>query len=407
MGNTATIVGTLVCLAGLAAGARAQEPKPQRVEVVELKGDFERPLGAARQPERANTRSSMIMSRTENGRTTTVRIEDGRVTAEHDGRPVPADRVRQNGGVVEVLDDRGEVMARFESPGPIEVNVPRAARAPRDVVRPRLGLSLRGPGGEVRTWTPDILTVEHPKVMIGINMSDADPRLMEHLGLGKEGGVLVDDVIPDLAGAKAGLEPNDLIVAADNLRPLTQEGLRGLLRAKNPGDEITLKVVRKGAGEREIKVRLDAYEPAKLGLIEIHAAPDAPAEGQHGLRGEARRAIKEAMKALKGDEASKAAAQARKHLEEAMKQFEVMRGEWLDDHEFFNPEDLRALTGRGMRFFGEDGRGFMVPARPPAPLAPEGVDNRVLDRLEKLAERLEKLTERVEAIDRRLKSDGR
>ena len=79
---------------------------------------------------------------------------------------------------------------------------------------------------------------------IGVIPQDITPPLASALGLDRESGVILSDIVPDGAAAVAGLEQGDVVLAADN-RPI--EHARDLMAAvfqHVSGEEITLGIER-------------------------------------------------------------------------------------------------------------------------------------------------------------------
>ena len=68
-------------------------------------------------------------------------------------------------------------------------------------------------------------------------------------------GMLIQEVLPDSAAAKAGLKAKDVILKIDGTEPTSLKEFIGILELKQPGDEVTLDILRDGKEER-IKVTL-------------------------------------------------------------------------------------------------------------------------------------------------------
>jgi hypothetical protein len=196
--------------------------------------------------------------------TYTLRIENGKTTAEINGKAVPEDRIRRRGDKIQILGENGEVLKSFQ------------AGQGQGVRR----LQLQGlPGGQGGTFwvapqgaTPGagfsgtVMDGKPPKVMLGITMSTPDDEARESLSLEDGAGIVVDTVKPGLAADKAGLKAGDVIIAIEGHKGATQEKLREILRSKEPGDTVSLKVHRKDDGEQQLKVKLQAFDAEKLGV---------------------------------------------------------------------------------------------------------------------------------------------
>jgi hypothetical protein len=261
---------------------------------------------------------------------------------------------------------------------------------------------------------------EPPKVMLGVTMSDADEVTLKRLGLDDKEGIFIDTVIDGLPAAKAGLRPNDLIVAINGEKDPSQEDLRKTLREKKPGETINLKIHRKGES-KDLTVTLEAYEPGKLG----HSMPGlgggggdffAPDGGPGWLQGgpgavwnfgfnldedEVRDAIEEALAALTDN-----AGDLAKVKEEATRELKRALAE-LDKHK----DELKGLAdlyrdpvgGMNPRIRLFEGRGVLPPdavATPPAPAPiPPAVGSATLDRI---ADQLDRLNSRLDDLEKRL-----
>lgn len=389
--NVCLLVSSLAGLAVCPAVSFAQPGgQPQERE---LREEFGRPLGARR--EAASTQ--MMMTQTDGKDTVTVRINDGEVSAEINGKPVPPDRVRRGENTVEILGEDGKVLHTFK----MGIVGGRAERfAPR--ARPGQALQLERRGQNA------LIERAQPKVMIGITMSDAEPRLLEHLGLKDASGVLVDSVVPGLGAQKAGLQAHDLITEVDGKRNLTQESLREVLASKKPGDEVKIKFVRKGGNEQDAVIKLEAFDSGRLGV----AAPEEiMVEGQEIFPGMAqgfffgepfdheqiRTLIDEAMKDLRNQmgDAGEIREKALKHLEEAMKELEdtkIKVRNWAEEGRGQWQEIMPRI-----RIFDEDGpRALVRPAPPEAPRPPAAGN------LDRIADQLERLSQRLDAIEKKL-----
>jgi hypothetical protein len=79
---------------------------------------------------------------------------------------------------------------------------------------------------------------------IGVVVGPVDPALARHLGIDAAGGILVNDVLPGRAAAKAGLQRYDVIVAIDGDPVTAGDALRAALDRKSEGDVLELKLRR-------------------------------------------------------------------------------------------------------------------------------------------------------------------
>ena len=90
---------------------------------------------------------------------------------------------------------------------------------------------------------------------LGVQPGPLSPQMVEQFDLAVDEGVLLLDVVPDSPAAQAGLESGDVLVELGG-EPLRQvPELLGELRRRDPGDIVTLTVVRAGE-EQEVDVTL-------------------------------------------------------------------------------------------------------------------------------------------------------
>jgi hypothetical protein len=406
---TRAFVTALSLFAGTAASVLAQPQPPAVAEppARTLKGHPNQPLGHAEAGGKTSSTITMIQNAGEN--TTKVTIVDGEVTiAEHNGKPVPKDRIRQRDGTVEFLDDKGNVEHTMKlNIGFAGRGAPRVWDAPRGGVQNGNPLRVERGGrngpGQLKLTMP---RGELPKVMLGVTMTNADEATLKRLGVEHQEGVFIDSVIEDLPAAKGGLLANDLIVEADGKAPQTEEALRGLLREKKPGDEIKLKVLRKGEAQN-ITIKLEAYEADKLGRmvpgegnVFIEGLPEGENWAQEFPGGffsmkidqeQVKAAIEEAMKHLKENskDFEKIKAGAMVELEKALAEIDAHKDEFKGFADIFT-ERMGNAAPR-LRIFNDQG---MVAPAPAAPAAG--------GQLDRLAEQLERLNSRLEELEKRL-----
>jgi len=183
------------------------------------------------QPESGVARKSVMkMSANVNGERYEVEIEDDHLRASVNGERVPEDRIRRTDDGIEILDDRGEVLHRFN----MMMNAPGR-------------MMLRGPEGP-----GDQGEQFRPKVMIGITMNETPE------------GVRVDSVIEGLPAAAAGLKPGDIIRELNDEAVESVEGFRESIGGLNPGDTANIVVFRNGK-DVELNVKLERFDDARLG----------------------------------------------------------------------------------------------------------------------------------------------
>jgi serine protease Do len=104
---------------------------------------------------------------------------------------------------------------------------------------------LREKGRVVRGW-------------LGVSINPVTEDLAQSLKLKEAKGAYISDVTEGSPADKAGLQPDDVVVAVDG-RPITDNGeLSRYIASKAPGTTVSLKVVRKGA-ERTVSVTLGTF----------------------------------------------------------------------------------------------------------------------------------------------------
>jgi S1-C subfamily serine protease len=95
---------------------------------------------------------------------------------------------------------------------------------------------------------------------LGIEPTQVTPEFAEAFGLGVEEGVAVERVFSDGPGEQAGLRGGDVIVEIEGEETPTVEDLFGRLRDFEPGDNVTLEIVR-GDDRRSVEVTLGERPP--------------------------------------------------------------------------------------------------------------------------------------------------
>jgi C-terminal processing protease CtpA/Prc len=93
------------------------------------------------------------------------------------------------------------------------------------------------------------------KTWLGVYHQTVDKNLAEAFKLPMDYGAIVNDVIDDSPADKAGLEEDDIIIAFNGRRVSDADELTDLVQKANPGDEVTLTIMRDG-NRQDIKVVL-------------------------------------------------------------------------------------------------------------------------------------------------------
>ena len=130
------------------------------------------------------------------------------------------------------------------------------------LIRP--GLQAQGIGFAIAIDTAKPLTrqiietgrVAHP--YIGVELFYNNPIIAEQDGLPNIAGAVIARVEAGSPADEAGLEPNDIIIAADAERLVDESTLYRILSRRMPGDELAL-TVQRGEEQREISLALGVF----------------------------------------------------------------------------------------------------------------------------------------------------
>lgn len=399
-----------------------------------LEGSFDQPLGKDEQGSAGQSKT--VMSTSDGDNSYKVEMSGNKIKAWHNDKPIAKDRIRKSKDKVELLDSDGKVMQTFELGGFPTGGLPRfgggsGGSGSGGGADQNGRFFLRVPGGGGGAGGPDtppqgVVVQNAPPVMVGITMSDADEDMLSDLSDDDfESGIVIDRVVEGLPADKAGIKPHDIIVGIGG-KPATQETLRDVLSDSKAGDELVIKVLRdRKVSER--KVRLEKFDPSKLGMagqaggdegeghgqghIEMHNLPDVLkmyGEGGKAQWEEARKAIEKAMRELEQNEnlkPEKIRGQAQKALEQAMKA--------LADAEKQGQMQWKSFMGGGeggtprtWMWSDKPGQLYAVPQPPSTPRG-EGGGGDTSRKLDRLSEQLDRLNRRLDELERRLDSRPR
>ncbi len=117
--------------------------------------------------------------------------------------------------------------------------------------------------------------VAHGKVQrgrLGIAIQEVNQSLAESFALPKPTGALVSGVDKGGPGARAGLEPGDVILALNGKEIASSVDLPAAVAALPPGENARLRVWRHGS-TRELDVRVGKFEDAKQATAETDTVP--------------------------------------------------------------------------------------------------------------------------------------
>jgi hypothetical protein len=466
-------VSGLALSAALVSTALAMEWRT--AEPDDLKGDFKQPLKEVR----GEKMHSKTMIAENNGKDSyKLTIDGDDISAEVNGEKVPAERIRRKDGKVEILDANGGVIKTFNVSGDgntITVhgmdlgNLGNAGELHRKLAEQLMNGDMRnfdgrvwvgdGPGqggggggggqneGKRREfrlksdgkggfkvqnddkvasgWAPaqgGVASVNStpPPVMIGITMSEPEDSVLEFLNI--DNAIRVDRVVEGLPGAAAGLQTGDLIIQVKGEKGIGQERLREILRESKPGDELQLKVARKG-NQQDITVKLTAFDQSKLATTVpgVNLQDDVAVVRPPQTRkwDDAQKQLEMAMKALKDnpnlqpealkkqlDEALSQASEALKSAKDQMRDgMNEMRFR-LDQNGDDNVTILRGRDGARLPLIRDM---FVAPGMPDSPrVEVRGMRLDSDQRLDALEKKLDEMNKRMDEIRDLLKeSKGR
>lgn len=172
-------------------------------------------------------------------------------------------------------------------------------------------------------------------VRIGVTINPLNEALAAQLGLEASKGILVEDVVENGPAATAGLQRFDVIVAMNDEEVSSEKGLRNHLAGLDPGDTVTIKVVRKGetllipvvVDERPA----DAGEVGSLGgLTALPAAPTLDEPSQLRAWADQQRAWAEQVTKQQAEWAKQLGQQSRAWAEEFKAQHQAEIDQWTD-----------------------------------------------------------------------------
>lgn len=149
-----------------------------------------------------------------------------------------------------------------EAPQPPARATVRVAAVPNAPAAP-VQFQVRG----VPQGADDVVLLQHKEVrkekvaFLGVSSSPVPPSLRPHLALPKGVGLVVERVEPDSPAMEAGLKEFDVLYKLGDQLLVNTEQLATLVRINNPGDEVTLTIIREGK-PLEVKAKLVEREVA-------------------------------------------------------------------------------------------------------------------------------------------------
>jgi hypothetical protein len=213
--------------------------------------------------------SMWSLSCSQDGRNIKLEGKNGVISAEVDGKAVPADRIVHEGNTVKLKDDKGEVIYQTEVPGTESGNASISINS-RGWGSPSVWQF--GPGGTITPRSVNTLHInaEPPTVMIGVQLLEPDSSLRGHLGLKEGESTLISAIYDGLPASAAGIEPYDIVVAVNGKSPAPPDAVRKALHTAEAGKTISLDVIHRGQ-KKTVTITPEKYDADKLDKAKINA----------------------------------------------------------------------------------------------------------------------------------------
>lgn len=260
--NSRQMFSSATALAVIAGSAAAQSATQWQPIEVQPGSGSERSIVVQAQPEKTQ---AIFIQRSDSGECK-VEISGDDVHATHNGKKIPAERIKRSGEGVKIIGEDGEVIAEFSTKF--------ATVKRRSAVAGGGGGGAFSFGGE----SPRVIGIpgssgpfaisttidEKPRTIIGVTLGDAAPAVLEHFGLTEGSGVIIDSVMDGFPAQEAGVEAGDIVIAVDGKDGITQDKFREIIGAKKPDDKVKLTIIRKGdrltvtSGLKEFKQEIAA-----------------------------------------------------------------------------------------------------------------------------------------------------
>jgi S1-C subfamily serine protease len=136
------------------------------------------------------------------------------------------------------------------------IGIPTLTAIDPEFRTPANGVGFAIPSNRVKFIEPQL--VQYGRVQntgraaLDIRGVSVDKALQQQYNLPTDHGVLIVSTSPNGAAAKAGLQPNDIIVQLDNDEVTNTASLSDFLLNKKPGDTVTVKIYR---GQQQLSVK--------------------------------------------------------------------------------------------------------------------------------------------------------
>jgi len=126
------------------------------------------------------------------------------------------------------------------------------------IVAPQLGsgIGFAVPINVAKQLIPQLLTGKVNRGYLGVSVSDLTPELAQGFRVAESTkGAVVQNVVPNAPGAKAGLQPGDIVVSLNGKPVETSSQLTRGVASVQPGGKVTLTVLRNGQ-KKDVQVTL-------------------------------------------------------------------------------------------------------------------------------------------------------
>lgn len=202
-------------------------------------------------PQPRSSNNATINTRSDDGGFT-VKISDGElVKVEADG----VYTVEEDGDLIRILDGHGDVAFETNKSNP---------SIGSDVFTFR---SHKFPGN--LAFAPAAPAAPVSRAVLGIGSSELDAAMAAQLGV--DLGVVIEFVEPGSGADAGGLQQYDVLVAIDG-EPVDRRSLTTAIRSHEPGDTVSVEVIRKGE-RHTVDVELGAEQIAAPAINGIRFAP--------------------------------------------------------------------------------------------------------------------------------------
>jgi len=148
------------------------------------------------------------------------------------------------------------------------------------------GYAQTGSGQAVSKPRAHSANMQAPSGYLGVGVQDLDAERVKALNLKDSSGVVVTQVTPNEAGARAGIHVNDVILEINGQKVDSSEQFSGSIIGKAPGTKVSLTVARNGA--KESMVATLGLRPPDLPLIgAVQPAAQETSDGMVTIAGDA------------------------------------------------------------------------------------------------------------------------